>query len=1129
MALAIVAAASVATHERGDAARQAQASSAVGDHSGVSAASQTGREAAGGGRSDIGARGYVDSEGGADAAMLGQHRESGPVQEPASVGALGYDGASVVPNAPLLGGGDVGSVCQGFTAWLSDELSGCLWHLDRDRSFDGRLGRTPVGGDINIGDVWTITKGGNVNVAVLDEVWNPDHHDIADNVDLARSNRYGLPAGEGRTGHGTRVAGVIAARDNEVGGRGVAPRATLFNYGVIPPGAFTIYSAYKENASDVAVFNLSVGDDQGPQWKWENDLTWDSLDVGMNQGFDGKGALYVFSAGNGRTTDTGSGQVNLQERHSHPAAVVVCAVDDDGDETSYSQIGSSLWVCAPSEGDAADDDNQLLAPAGDNGYSVFGRTSAAAPQVSGVVALVRSANPYLTWRDVKLILAGTAQKNDASDRGWTTGAVQYGSSSGRYSFNQKYGFGVVDASAAVDAALAWKRLPPQSTETVSSGALTSEIIPGVEVAGVRVPNDGTVIERTLEVPAASAVDFVEHLWVHVDVSSLYGRDLRIDLVSPSGAVSTLIEPIGSRDQCWGTWDSLRRHYQSGCAFPRAGAFGDPDAELQGFRFAANQFLGEDPAGTWRLRLSDSVLNPAGFPVAGDEFQQQARLLSWQLDFRGHSGASTDTAPRARLSVNGADSLDVTVGEGASVAVTATLAGGTLQESTTVPVSIVAGTASSADYSTSDLQITIPAGRRSASASFRITSDGVDERDETLSVAWRDPSQGTRPDSLLYLGDPVEVTIRGNLTPDSLLTLTFEASPVCVVEGGSVAVTGSLTGGTHSSEMAFPIEFVGGTATPPATQQSGADYSPVEVGGSLVTTLRVPAGSSSAAGSIEIIDDSRLEREETFEIALLRPPGLRDVARVAGSPATVTIIDNDGTSTTDPAACAARPVQPPPVQPPPVQPPPVQPPPPPPPPPVQPVGPDPAPVEDSFSDLAMAPAVHRTALEALVSAGAFNGLGCGGGALCPADAMLRWEMAVLLVRAVDGTDPGGRSGQRFADVDQGLWWAPHVERLAELGITVGCSTDPLSYCPDDPVSRAQMATFLVRAFEPAAAGSAGFADTEDSVHEAHIDALFAVGITAGCSADPLRYCPAASVTRAQMATFLQRASISRYDQ
>ena len=609
-------------------------------------------------------------------------------------------------------------------------------------------------------------------------------------------------------------------------------------------------------------------------------------------------------------------------------------------------------------------------------------------------------------------------------------------------------------------------------------------------------------------PATSAVDFVEHLWVHVDVSSLYGRDLRIDLVSPSGAVSTLIEPIGSRDQCWGTWDALRGHYQSGCAFPRAGAFGDPDAELQGFRFAANQFLGEDPAGTWRLRLSDSVLNPAGFPVAGDEFQQQARLLSWQLDFRGHSGASTDTAPRARLSVNGADSLDVTVGEGASVAVTATLAGGALQESTTVPVSIVAGTASSADYSTSDLQITIPAGRRSASASFRITSDGVDERDETLSVAWRDPSQGTRPDSLLYLGDPVEVTIRGNLAPDPLLTLTFEASPVCVVEGGSVAVTGSLAGGTHSSEMAFPIEFVGGTATPPATQQSGADYSPVQVGGTLVTTLRVPAGSSSAVGSIEIIDDSRLERDETFEVALLRPPGLRDVARVAGSPVTVTIIDNDGTSTTDPAACAARPVQPPPVQP---------------------VGPDPTPAVDSFSDLAVVPAVHRTALEALVSAGAFNGLGCGGGALCPADAMLRWEMAVLLVRAVDGTDPGGRPRQRFADVDTALWWAPHAERLAELGITVGCSTDPLSYCPDDPVSRAQMATFLVRAFEPAAAGSAGFADTEGGVHETNIDALFAAGITAGCSADPLRYCPAASVTRAQMATFLRRASIFRYDQ
>ena len=68
----------------------------------------------------------------------------------------------------------------------------------------------------------------------------------------------------------------------------------------------------------------------------------------------------------------------------------------------------------------------------------------------------------------------------------------------------------------------------------------------------------------------------------------------------------------------------------------------------------------------------------------------------------------------------------------------------------------------------------------------------------------------------------------------------------------------------------------------------------------------------------------------------------------------------------------------------------------------------------------------------------------------------------------------------------------------------------------------MATFLVRALDLDPAPSAGFADTEGNTHQANIDALAAAGITAGCKTDPLRYCPDQPVTRAQMATFLVRA-------
>ena len=167
-------------------------------------------------------------------------------------------------------------------------------------------------------------------------------------------------------------------------------------------------------------------------------------------------------------------------------------------------------------------------------------------------------------------------------------------------------------------------------------------------------------------------------------------------------------------------------------------------------------------------------------------------------------------------------------------------------------------------------------------------------------------------------------------------------------------------------------------------------------------------------------------------------------------------------------------------------------------------------------------VHEPALDALASRGVLAGIECGDGLICPGDPLKRWEMAVWLVRVVDGAEPGAADNPSFSDVDYDAWWAPFVERLFEMGVTVGCRRDPLQYCPDGSVTRAQMATFLKRAFDLEPAPAAGFTDVSGGTHGANIDALAAAGAIVGCSRDPLRYCPTRSVTRAQMATFLARA-------
>lgn len=163
-----------------------------------------------------------------------------------------------------------------------------------------------------------------------------------------------------------------------------------------------------------------------------------------------------------------------------------------------------------------------------------------------------------------------------------------------------------------------------------------------------------------------------------------------------------------------------------------------------------------------------------------------------------------------------------------------------------------------------------------------------------------------------------------------------------------------------------------------------------------------------------------------------------------------------------------------------------------------------------------------AVRALTADGVLAGTGCAPGLFCPGDPIPRWMMAVWLVRVVDGQDPEPVISSRFSDVDAGQWWAAHVERLAELGITAGCAIGPAEYCPDDAVTRAEMATFLRRAFALDPAVPQGFVDTGGSVHEANIDALHRAGITAGCSTEPLRFCPEQDTTRTQMALFLERA-------
>ena len=189
-----------------------------------------------------------------------------------------------------------------------------------------------------------------------------------------------------------------------------------------------------------------------------------------------------------------------------------------------------------------------------------------------------------------------------------------------------------------------------------------------------------------------------------------------------------------------------------------------------------------------------------------------------------------------------------------------------------------------------------------------------------------------------------------------------------------------------------------------------------------------------------------------------------------------------------------------------------------------LGPLPAGSADGFSDVGSG-GIHEPAINALSESGVFEGTECGEGRFCPREKIERWVMAVWLIRVLGGDVTAGGTS-RFADVDASEWWSRYAEELADREITKGCRTGPLHYCPHDSVTRAEMATFLTRAFALQAAAPADFTDTAGNTHAPNIDALAAAGITTGCATSPLRYCPHDSVTRDEMATFLHRALLKQ---
>lgn len=475
-----------------------------------------------------------------------------------------------------------------------DPLFPLQWHLKNTGQCGGVIGE-----DVNISAVWSLYQGDNVVIAIVDDGLEIAHEDLAENIielkswDYVDGDKDPSPKGLSETGaHGTACGGIAAAIGwNCLGGRGAAPFCGLVGHRLL--GALT-----DENEADALIRNKDLIDIYSNSWgvpdgqgrlDGPDPLTEAAMAEGVANGRGGLGNIYVWAGGNGGDAGDNS---NYDGYPNSRYTIAVGACNDSGIGADYSEKGANILVNAPA-GDSTcglttTERTGLNGSNPGNYTSQFTGTSSATPLVAGIIALMLEANPALTWRDVQHILAKTAAKNDPTDPDWTINGAGY-------HLNHKYGFGRIDAEAAIEAVSAWTSVEREQSIEISSSPYKA--IPDNNTSGV---------SDTIKVNANLKIEFIEIYFRAADHE--YWGDLEIELISPMGTKSILAE----------------KH------------LGDENYTYDNWRFGTVRHFGEDSAGIWTLRVKDLA-------SSGDwgTLDDSGTLQSWTIKIYGYTDCSNN--------------------------------------------------------------------------------------------------------------------------------------------------------------------------------------------------------------------------------------------------------------------------------------------------------------------------------------------------------------------------------------------------------------------------------------------------------------------------------------------------------